>query len=95
MPYVSRPRILEFLFDDDNEEKFAAHGISARQVAQVLQNDHVVTRNRKGRRGLYLVVGRDHGGACVAIPVEATHTPALWRPITAWPCKPAEYALLT
>lgn len=89
-----RPRIEVFLIDDDNEEKIAEHGLSVRQVLQVLDNVHVVLRNRKRRRGLYLIVGSDNGGACVAIPVEPTHDATLWRPITAWHCKPHERTLL-
>jgi hypothetical protein len=84
------PEVSGFLLDDDNEEKIAAHGISLAQVSQTLDNDHVLVRNRKNRRGLYLFIGRDHGGACLAIPIEETHEPGLWRPITAWPCKPVE-----
>lgn len=87
---MSSPRIEAFLIDDENEEKIATHGLSARQVSQVLDNVHLVLRNRRRRRGLYLVIGRDNGGACIAIPVEPTHEATLWRPITAWPCKSHE-----
>ena len=92
---MSTPTILGFLFDDDNEEKIATHGLSARRVAQILENRHVVARNRKRRRAIYLVIGIDHGGACIATPIEPTHDPTLWRPITAWLCKPHERAKLT
>lgn len=91
---MSRPHIEAFLVDDENEGKFAAHGLSARQVVQVLDNIHIVIKNRKRRRGLYLIVGKDNGGACIAIPVEPTHEPTVWRPITAWPCKPGERTIL-
>ena len=80
--------------DDENEEKIATHGLSASQVVQVLDNVHLIIRNRKRRRGLYLLVGRDNGGACIAIPVEPTHVSTLWRPITAWPCKTHERTIL-
>ena len=92
---MSSPRIEIFLMDDENEEKMARHGISPRRCLQVLDNDHVIVRNRKARRGAYLVIGRDHGGLCIAIPVEATHNPSMWRPITAWPAKEHERRLLT
>lgn len=91
---ASSPRIEAFLIDDENEDKFSVHGLSARQVTEVLENSHVVLRNRRQRRGLFLVVGRDNSGGCIAIPVEATHQRALWRPITAWPCKLQEQAAL-
>lgn len=91
---MSSPRIEAFLIDDENEQKIAEHGLSVRQVLQVLDNAHVILRNRKRRRGLYLVVGKDHGGACIAVPVEPTHETTLWRPITAWPCKSQERTIL-
>ncbi len=92
---MSSPEISDFLIDEDNEEKFAAHGISALQVLQILENSHLVVPNRRGRRGIFLVVGRDNSGSCVAVPVEPTHIVNLWRPITAWPCKASELAQLT
>ena len=87
-------QIHDFLFDDDNEEKFAAHGITGEQVAQVLDDEFRVEPNRRGRRAAYLVIGRDWGGACIAVPVEPTYDPFLWRPVTAWPCKASEEARL-
>lgn len=91
---MSSPRIEAFLIDDENEEKIVSHGLSVRQVLQLLDNVHVVLRNRKRRRGLYLIIGSDSGGACIAVPVEPTHEAAVWRPITAWPCKTYERTLL-
>lgn len=91
---MSRPVIETFLIDDENEEKFAKHRVSVRQVLGVLDNVHLVLRNKRNRRGLYLVIGRDSSGLCIAVPVEPTYNPAVWRPITAWPCKSQEYTLL-
>lgn len=91
---MSSPRIEAFLIDDENEEKFAAHGLSVHHVRQVPDNVYVILRNRKRRRGLYLVVGRDNGGRCLAVPVEPTRKAGLWRPITAWPCKTHERTML-
>ena len=86
--------IYAFLFDEENEEKLAAHGISPRQVDQILDDEFLVVPNRKARRAACLVIGRDWGGACIAVPVEPTHDPYLWRPITAWLCKASEEARL-
>jgi uncharacterized DUF497 family protein len=91
---LSSPTIADFLFDEENESKFAGHGLTAYRVLQVLDNEHVVVPNRKGRRGLYLVIGRDNGGAAITVPVEATRDPLVWRPITAWPSKDHERTLL-
>ena len=83
-----------FLFDDENEEKLIAHGLSAYRVMQVLDNIYVYLPNRKGRRGLYLIIGRDNGGSCISIPIERTHIATVWRPITAWPSKAGEETIL-
>lgn len=87
-------QIHAFLFDDENEDKFAAHGIRRAQVAQILDEDPLILVNRKGRRAPYLVIGRDWGGACIAVPIEPTYDPSLWRPVTAWHCKASEEARL-
>ena len=91
---MSRPHVEAFFIDEENEEKFAKHGISVRQALEVLENIHIVLKNRKQRRGIYLLVGRDNSGMCISIPVERTHQATLWRPITAWPCKSHEETLL-
>ena len=91
---MSSPRIEEFLIDDLNETNIGSHCLSVRQIAQVLENKHIIVPNRKRRRGLYLVIGKDNGGNCIAIPVERTYDSRLWRPITAWHCKDSERTLL-
>lgn len=91
---MSSPVIEEFLIDDLNETKISSHGLSVRQTIQVLENKHIIIPNRKHRRGLYLVIGMDNGGNCIAIPVERTYDSRLWRPITAWFCKDSERTLL-
>lgn len=91
---MSSPTIADFMFDPDNEDKIGRHGLTTSQVLQVLDSEHVVAPNRKGRRANYLIIGRDHGGAAITIPVEATNDPFVWRPITAWPSKEHEEAKL-
>ena len=75
---MSTPQITDFAFDDDNEDKMATHGVSPDRAAQVLDNDHVILSNRKSRRGSFLIVGRDNGGAFITVPVEPTHDPTIW-----------------
>jgi hypothetical protein len=82
--------VLLFVHERVNEEKFAAHGVTAFEVDQVLASDYVVIRNRKGRTGSHLLIGRSYGGRCITIPITPTDDPTIWRPVTAWPCKPAE-----
>ena len=91
---MSSPVIEGFLIDDLNETKISSHGLSVRQIIQVLENKHIIIHNKKRRRGSYLVIRKDNGGNCIAIPVERTHDSILWRPITAWLCKDSERTLL-
>ena len=88
--------ITEFLFDDENEEEIAQHGLSPDAVLQVLENPNIVGPNRRKdyHRGSHLVIGRDNGGRPITIPVEATHIPELWRPVTAWPSGKWDHAEL-
>ncbi len=88
------PQVAEFAFDDENVDKMWEHGIRQEQVRQVLDNRPAIVVNRKGRRGLYMIIGRDNGGACITVPIEPTSDVLVWRPITAWPCKESEEARL-
>lgn len=47
---MSMPDVASFLFDDDNEEEMAVHGLTPRRVIQVLENKHIVVPNRRERR---------------------------------------------
>ena len=84
---VNIPTVHSFVFDDENQAKIEAHGLTTAEVDQVLGNIHVIFRNRRGRRSPILIVGLDDGGRCLAIPAEPTYHVTDWRPITAWPCK--------
>ena len=88
------PRVSDFAFDDLNVDKMGMHGITDRRARQLLDGPHIIVRNRKGRRGTYLLIGRDHGGACIAVPIEPTSEAEVWRPITGWLCKEHEKARL-
>jgi len=91
---VSSPVVDDFLIDDDNEEKFWTHGLASKSVRQVLERPHTIRPNRKRRRASHQIIGRDRQNRCITIPIEPTHDPTLWRPVTAWPCKVGERALL-
>jgi uncharacterized DUF497 family protein len=91
---MSSPLVYGFQFDDENCSKIEEHGLSVEQVEQVLGHRHLVVRNRKERRARYLILGRDDVGTCIAVPVEAKADEVIWRPVTAWRCKPAEVSRL-
>jgi hypothetical protein len=91
---MPRVDVADFLWDDDNEEKVALHGLLPSQVDELLDDQYVVDYNRRTGRADYLLIGRDYNGECIAVPIEETWEPTRWRPVTAWRCKSAEWARL-
>ena len=83
-----------FVFDDENIEKFASHSLTERQVDQILDGPFVHYRNRSDRRADRLLIGRDHGGQCIVVPIEPTRDSGAWRPVTAWRCSDTDEARL-
>ena len=85
-----------FLFDDENEDEFATHGISAIQVEQLLENESVILPNRRKdkHKATHLLIGRDNGGGPKTVPIEPTHEAGVWRPVTAWVAKTWDLAEL-
>jgi hypothetical protein len=55
-------RIAELEFDENNEEKLAAHGIAAVDVLELLENPFTLRRNKNNRAGARQLIGRTHGG---------------------------------
>lgn len=88
-------RVETFLFDDENEEKLWAHQVSPKQALQVLDNEFIVTKNRRDRAATHLIIGIDLQGQCLAIPIMPTYVDGQWRPVTARYCKPGERARFT
>jgi len=83
---MSSAIITEFIFDDQNDEEFADHGLSSRQVFQLLDNKRIVIPNPRPdiHRASHLFIGQDNGGAVIMAPIELVHEPDVWRPVTAW-----------
>lgn len=75
--------IVELELDDGNEAEMAKHGVSAREMLQLLDGKLVVTRNKKGKAGDYLMIGETHGGRIITAPIAATAVDGRWRPVTA------------
>jgi hypothetical protein len=74
--------------------KFASHRIDRRQVDELIANNPVIGANRKHRAAKFLLIGRDNNGRCIAVPILPTEDPTVWKPVTAWYCKPSEAAKL-
>lgn len=83
------------MWDDENEQHFARHSITPREVRQMLSNQHVIGQNVKGGENRILLVGRTNGGRILAVSLESTHDAGTWRPVTGWPAKKNEAKLLS
>ena len=80
-------------WDDENEKHITKHGVTLREVNQMVENTHIVVRNRRNRRAP-LLIGRTHGGRVLCVPIRKTREPDVWRPVTALPATEAQTSLL-
>jgi len=81
-------------WDDQNEEHIAAHGVTPREVSQVVENPHMLVRNRKRRHAELLMIGRTHGGRVLCVPLARTSDDSVWRPVTAYAATKVQTRLL-
>jgi hypothetical protein len=72
----------DLVFDDENEAKFASHGLTIEQVQQVFDN-------RSGRRASHVMLGPTFDALLLVVPLEACGD-GLWRPVTAFHPTPAQ-----
>jgi hypothetical protein len=91
---MARIEIADFRITPTAHDKMWAHRIDADQVYAVLDSFWTVTRNRANRAASQILYGTVEQGRCLAIPIVPTEDPLIWRPITAWYCKPREAAIL-
>ena len=77
-------------WDEAGEEHVAKHGLTVREVNQIVANPHVVVRNRKDRRAHYLMIGSTHGGEIVTVALQKTREAGTWRVATAYPATDAQ-----
>jgi len=78
-------RIEALLFDDRNEDECGAHGVTVRELQQVLEEAPRFFRNKGGRgRAPYVMIGPSRGGRLLTIPIDPLPSPGVWRPRTAY-----------
>jgi uncharacterized DUF497 family protein len=82
----------DLVIDDRNEEKFARHGVTAREVRQVVEEENLrVFRNKKtDDNAPYILVGKTRGGRLLTVAIDPTENPGVWRPRTAWDSSESE-----
>jgi hypothetical protein len=91
----AEPAVEDLYLDAVNVEKIAQHGIVPRQLLEVLDNGASIFPNREDQSAPYLLIGLDDDGQCLAMPIWPTEIDeTVWRPVTAWYCKPSEWARL-
>lgn len=73
----------DLLYDDENEAKFAAHGVKLEEVQQVLDGRPRFYRNRLRRRASHVMMGPTFEKRLLVVPIERVE-PGLWRPVTAF-----------
>jgi uncharacterized DUF497 family protein len=82
--------IAELEVDDANEAEFARHGVTAREIFQLLEGPFRVFRNKKKRAAQRMLIGPTRGGRLLTVPISRTAVPGRWRPVSAWDASPAE-----
>jgi uncharacterized DUF497 family protein len=73
-----------FEWDEDNERELARHHITPYEVEQVLDNEPTWARNKRGRAGDWIMVGRTNGGRILTIVVKLNAAADTVRPVTGW-----------
>lgn len=81
-----------FEWDDRNIDHIWEHGLDPETVDEVLESNYVVVSNRRGQTAPYLLIGLTYAGRCIAVPIVEGRRSGAWRPLSAWYCKPAEWA---
>ncbi len=85
------PRDAEgFEWNQKNQDELWSHNIRPWEVEEVFWNHPVWARNKKGRKGDYLMVGRTNGGRKLTIPVRPHAVSRQLEPITGWESSLAE-----
>lgn len=71
-------------WNDRNVIHATRHGVSVSEIEQVLANNPIYRKNKKGRQADYLASGRTDGGRRVVVAVSWNSATREVRPITAW-----------
>ena len=79
---------------DYNESEMHRHGVSVREVLQVVEGEFELLQNANVHTATHLIVGKTLGGRWLTIPIAPTSQPGVWRPATAFPARKADRAKL-
>jgi uncharacterized DUF497 family protein len=70
------------LWDEDNEQHIAGHGITPAEVREMLSNRHLTMSNPHAE-GRITLIGVTNGGRVLSVALDPTHDSGTWRPVTA------------
>jgi hypothetical protein len=59
---VARRLIAALILDDHNVAEMRRHGVSGREVEQMISNRHITAANPRGEPGSILLIGETDGG---------------------------------
>jgi hypothetical protein len=79
------------LFDDENERKLLAHGITVVEVQEVYDLAPRFYTNLPGRRASHAMLGPTFNGRLILVPIEEV-SEGLWRPVTGFEPRAAQAA---
>ena len=76
-------RIVDIEWDDRASEHLARHGVTVREVIQILRNRHLARRSRQGANRVTLT-GETDGGRLLEIAFDPSSEEGTWRLVTAF-----------
>lgn len=77
-------------WNEGNESKVLAHGISPKEVMEALEDAEIWRPNEKGKSGNWKAYGKTNGGKAITMVVHWDEITMNLRPITAWPASNSE-----
>jgi hypothetical protein len=82
--------VAALVFDDENEVKFRANGVTVDEVQQVWSKWPRYYTNRPGRRASHVMVGPTRRSRTLVVPIEQWGGSDVWRPTTAFEASPGQ-----
>lgn len=76
--------VADLITDEHNVAEMARHGVTHREVGQLIWNRSVISESPRGEAGSVLLIGETNGGRLLTVPLAPTDDPTTWRPATAY-----------
>ena len=76
--------IVSLVFDETNRPKIRGHGVSIREIYEVIDGDPKALRNHSPGGAPWIVIGLTVARRLLTLPVDPTAEEGVWRPRTAY-----------